>query len=212
MLIKEIAEIYHCCAATISFYLDKFGIKKRTTHPWTSELNRKLKKKYNNYDLSGEYGVGWTTNTNQEFYFDLEDYEKIKDICWYESDEGYIIGRIPDTEKIARMHNLVTGFPYVDHIKHKLYDNRKSQLRLANDKYNSMNRTKPANNSSGYKGVSWHTKSLKWQAYIGHNGKQECLGMFDNYEDAVNARKEAEEKYYKGWSYENSMNYESEEK
>ena len=36
-------------------------------------------KKYNRYDLSGEYGIGWTTNTNHVFYFDLEDYEKIKD-------------------------------------------------------------------------------------------------------------------------------------
>ena len=45
MLVKEIAEIYHCCTATISVYLDKFGIKKRIIRPWTSELNRKLKKK-----------------------------------------------------------------------------------------------------------------------------------------------------------------------
>ena len=33
-------------------------------------------KKSNIYDLSGEYGVGWTSNTNEEFYFDLEDYDK----------------------------------------------------------------------------------------------------------------------------------------
>ena len=42
----------------------------------------KCNKKYNKYDLSGEYGIGWTSNTNQEFYFDLEDYDKIKDYCW----------------------------------------------------------------------------------------------------------------------------------
>lgn len=211
MLIKEIAEIYHCCPDTIGKYLNKFGIEKRNTHPWASELNKMLKKKYNKYDLTGEYGIGWTTNTNQEFYFDLEDYDLIKNICWHETDEGYIVGPDRQTGKIIRMHNLVTGFDYVDHIKHNVYDNRKSQLRKANDKYNSRNRSKPVNNSSGCKGVSWHKKSMKWQAYIGINGKQEYLGMFDDYNDAVIARKTAEEKYYKEWSYDNSINYESEE-
>lgn len=38
-------------------------------------------KKYNVYDLSGEYGVGYTYQ-GEEFYFDLEDYDKIKDYCW----------------------------------------------------------------------------------------------------------------------------------
>ena len=41
-------------------------------------------KKSNIYDLTGEYGVGWTSNTNREFYFDIEDFDKIKDYCWYE--------------------------------------------------------------------------------------------------------------------------------
>ena len=36
------------------------------------------RKKYNDYDLTGEFGVGWTKNTNKEFYFDLEDYDLIK--------------------------------------------------------------------------------------------------------------------------------------
>lgn len=31
------------------------------------------------------------------------------------------------------------------------------------------------------------------------------LGRFDNFEDAVKVRKEAEEKYFGDWSYDNSM-------
>ena len=38
------------------------------------EIRSKIHKKYNQYDLSGEYGIGWTSNTNEEFYFDLEDF------------------------------------------------------------------------------------------------------------------------------------------
>ena len=46
--------------------------------------------KGNKYDLNREYGIGWTSNTNQEFYFDLEDYDKIKNYTWLETDSGYI--------------------------------------------------------------------------------------------------------------------------
>ena len=34
----------------------------------------KFLKQYNNYDLSGEYGIGYLFN-GEEFYFDLEDQE-----------------------------------------------------------------------------------------------------------------------------------------
>lgn len=40
----------------------------------------KMFRKYNTYDLSGEYGVGYTFK-DEEFYFDLEDYDLIKDYC-----------------------------------------------------------------------------------------------------------------------------------
>lgn len=46
----------------------------------TSAIQGKLNKKYNTYDLSGEYGIGYTSK-GEEFYFDLEDYDKIKDYC-----------------------------------------------------------------------------------------------------------------------------------
>ncbi len=36
----------------------------------TIKNNKTKKSKTNKYDLSGEYGVGWSTNTNEEFYFD----------------------------------------------------------------------------------------------------------------------------------------------
>lgn len=42
----------------------------------------KSRKRYNQYDLSGEYGIGYTSK-GEKFYFDLEDYDKIKDYCWH---------------------------------------------------------------------------------------------------------------------------------
>lgn len=52
-------------------------------------------------------------------------------------------------------------------------------------------------NKSGYKGVNWDKRSMKWRAQIMLKGKNHHLGLFNNKQDAINARKEAEEKYFK---------------
>lgn len=52
-------------------------------------------------------------------------------------------------------------------------------------------------NKSGRKGVMWLKNRNKWKAYIGFKGKQIHLGHYDDKEDAIKARKEAEEKYFK---------------
>jgi hypothetical protein len=64
-----------------------------------------------------------------------------------------------------------------------------------------------SNNKSGVTGVIWHRRSSKWRAFIRINGKQIELGLFDRFEDAVVARKEAEEKYFGEFSYDNSQSY-----
>ena len=55
------------------------------------ELASERLRKINQYDLSGEIGVGWTTNTNLEFYFDLKNFNKIKDYCWVSHKHGNTI-------------------------------------------------------------------------------------------------------------------------
>lgn len=156
--------------------------------------------------MSGPYGKGVTYNTGKEFLFDLEDYDKIKDICWSENNEGYMIGRDPATGKTVKMHDIIMDAKYVDHIAHNKNDNRKSELRLADDLHNSHNRKTQCNNISGHTGVCWKSREQKWYAYIKCNGKFISLGYYDNVEDAIKRRIEAENEYYKDWSYENSIN------
>ena len=50
-------------------------------------------------------------------------------------------------------------------------------------------------NTSGVTGVNWLKKNQKWRAYITVGDKQIHLGSFENKEDAIKARKEAEIKY-----------------
>lgn len=172
----------------------------------------KAGKKYNTYDLSGEYGIGYTFK-GEKFYFDLEDYDLIKDYCWYKTVQGYIVTTINKNKKTIalRMHRLVMGEPDmfydVDHVRGKntRNDNRKENLRIATHSQNMMNRGLPSSNKSGVTGVRKGYKRNTWDAYITANKKQIRLGTFNNFEDAVQARKEAEEKYFGEYSYDNSM-------
>lgn len=62
----------------------------------------------------------------------------------------------------------------------------------------SINRKKPIkSNTSGVTGVTWDKSKEKWMAQIVFKGKTYNLGRYLNKEDAVKARKEAEEKLHK---------------
>lgn len=168
------------------------------------EVASETMKKYNTYDLSGEYGIGYTIK-GEEFYFDLDDYDKIKDFYWYKNDDGYLLSYTRN--KTLRMHKLFVGGHYIDHINSNTSDNRKSNLRTATKSQNGMNRDLQSNNTSGNTGVYWNKRTSKWIAYITVNGEYIYLGSFNNFEDAVKARKVAEDEYFGEFSYDNSQSY-----
>jgi hypothetical protein len=106
--------------------------------------------------------------------------------------QGYQVIKVNGTQ--YRAHRLawlyVTGeMPeqQIDHINNHRSDNRFSNLRLASHSENMMNTSKFKNNTSGYKGVSWHKQAEKWQAKIQANGKRLSLGVFDTAIEAFNA-------------------------
>ena len=158
------------------------------------------RRKYNKYDLSGEYGIGWTSNTNKEFYFDLDDYDKIKGYCWREitnKNNGYheIVTRDFD-KKMIRMHWVICGKHY-DHADRNTFNNRKYNLRRANSMENARNYSKQKNNTSGFSGVSWDKQCSKWVAYINIEKKRKKIGRFKNKNDAIVARLKFEKEYFK---------------
>ena len=158
----------------------------------------KAKKKYNTYDLTGEYGIGWTSNTNQPFYFELQDYNIIKDLCWLESiDNGVhrLIAYNPQTKKHIRMHILL-GYKNYDHTDKNELNNLHNNFRECTHQQNDFNRGLYSNNTSGVTGVCWHKVCKKWKSAIMINGKSIHLGVFIDKEDAVKARLKAEAKYF----------------
>lgn len=58
------------------------------------------------------------------------------------------------------------------------------------------NKKVQSNNTSGVAGVSFHSAKGQWYARISFKGKSHSLGYYDNMEDAIAARKEAEEKLF----------------
>lgn len=165
-------------------------------------LSKELKKKYNTYDLSGGYGIGYTSK-GERFYFDLEDYDLIKDYCWCINKQGYVIARTIDGKRNTILfHRLL--FPnseVVDHIDHNTQNNQKGNLREVICQQNAMNHKMSKNNTSGVTGVSWSKVHNLWRARIHFKRKEISLGYYANFDDAVKARKEAEDKYYGEYKY-----------
>ena len=160
----------------------------------------KENKKSNIYNLTDyKYGVGFTSNTNKEFYFDLEDYEQIKNYCWSEriDKDGYssLIAWDCILQKTIKMHYLL-GFKKCDHKDRNLLNNRRINLRTATVSENARNRSVQKNNTSGVTGVNWYNQGNKWRAQIGYNKQIIYLGSFNDKEGAIKTRLMAELKYY----------------
>ena len=67
-----------------------------------------------------------------------------------------------------------------------------------------MNANMRSDNTSGTTGVSFNKRDNTWCASIQLNGEKITLAYFSDIKDAIKARHEAEEKYFKEWSYKNS--------
>lgn len=103
---------------------------------------------------------------------------------------------------VLRAHRVAWVLAYgewpeadIDHVNHDRADNRLRNLRKATRSENLRNTRLPPRNTSGVCGVSWSKKSAKWRADIHHDGKQRFLGHFDEFDDAVAARKAAERQF-----------------
>lgn len=157
-------------------------------------------KKYNSYDLTHDYGIGFTQK-NEPFYFDLEDYYKIKKYCWSKSKKGYLRANdLTKRNKVIFMHQLLCPCPkgmLVDHYNRNKADNRKSNLIPSTFAENIINKDILPTNTSGFIGVSRHNKTKKWRAYITCNKKYIFLGEFVSKEEALIARLKAEKTYFK---------------
>lgn len=160
---------------------------------YSREATSERSKKYNKYSICGDT-VTMIASNGKSFMIDKCDLETVKDYCWTFDNNGYVI-----SGRNVRIHRLIMNPPKgmtVDHINGDRSDNRRCNLRVCTQAQNSHNKHSSPLNKSGKIGVYLNKKSLKWIAQIGVNNKTIHLGTYENLDDAISARKEAEEKYY----------------
>ncbi len=84
----------------------------------------------------------------------------------------------------------------IDHINGVGVDNRWCNLREATRSQNMANNVKIKNNTSGYRGVSWHKNRNKYIANIRINNRLEYLGYYATPEKAAEAYNKAATEYF----------------
>lgn len=88
-----------------------------------------------------------------------------------------------------------------DHINHNTLDNTDSNLRNVTKLQNNINRGAQRNNKTGVAGVFVRGDSGKYRARLKFGGKCVLDKTFPILEQAIQARKEAEEKYFEEFAY-----------
>ena len=90
-----------------------------------------------------------------------------------------MIYRADGTRTLLSMHQLfLPEAKQIDHINRDGLDNRRINLRMCTPTQNQHNRGPMQGSSSKYKGVAWHKRRGKWQAYIKIGDKIRHLGVF----------------------------------
>jgi hypothetical protein len=147
--------------------------------------------------------------------------ERLKELLHYDPDTGVFVCRVKVRHRAVgsvvgtagtrgylqcnidgkpyKMHRLAWLYVYgswpncqIDHINHNTSDNRICNLRDVSCAQNHQNRSRRTKSASGFLGVTWHKRDLRWQAHIEVNGKPRYIGSFVGLADAVAARISAE--------------------
>ena len=153
----------------------------------------------------------------QSYLKEIFDYREDGNLIWKKpigkrSKHGEVAGHLKKSNgyicvgiktKTYYAHRLVWFWHYgflpnkdTDHINGIRTDNRVENLREATRSQNNMNKAKLVTNKSGIHGVHFSKAASKWTSQIKINGKTIHLGLFENINEAAEARKKAELEHY----------------
>jgi AP2 domain. len=130
---------------------------------------------------------------------DDADYEHLSKFKWYPNRrrsgnhyaDGYLMTKDREIIRVM-MHREILGLKkddprQVDHIDGNGLNNQRANLRFSGHAENLWNCKKQSNNKTGFKGVSFKKTHRKFVAQICKNGRNICLGLFDNADEAARA-------------------------
>lgn len=122
--------------------------------------------------------VGSITSNNYRSVYILGEKYLVHKLIWF-----YITGEYPDH--------------IVDHIDRNSLNNKWDNLRKSDKINNARNTNLYKTNTSGVMGVNFCNTHNKWKVRLRANGKRLSFGYYENLDEAVIARYNAERKY--GW-------------
>lgn len=171
---------------------------------------RGTNRKYNRYEEKEDYFIFYTSK-DEPFVVDKCDFEKVHKVCWCKNNSGYLTGCNAEEGGTLLLQRYLLDCPnnmVVDHKDGDRANNRRSNLRICTNSENRINKGIISTNTSGHTGIYWNKSRRKWIAQIGYGinektSKKKCiyLGSYDDIKDAIQAREDAEKKYYGEFSY-----------
>lgn len=143
---------------------------------------------------------------------DDEDYELLTRWKWYAHNPAdglwYALRNSRVCEgpprRTIRMHSVVLGRPWVDHVDGNGLNNQRTNLRACSHAQNQAN-SRGRGSTSKYRGVYWHKKGRKWQACITVKNKTLHLAWCDEEKEAARAYNEAALRYFGGFARVNDI-------
>lgn len=159
------------------YQLEKYG--KITDPSRTTTHDKNIIEKYNDH---AEIIIRNIDNIEiARALIDLEDVSKCEKYKWCLSN-GYVINT---GKNKTSLHRCVMGYKgdlEIDHINRNKLDNRKSNLRIVEKFINSTN-----NNAKCVRFDTGTHSSNKWIAEFSMYGTRHFVGLFENYDDAIEA-------------------------
>jgi hypothetical protein len=113
---------------------------------------------------------------------DADEYERVRKIVWTVSWSWTVQSFYGYNTRVGKLHRYILGLAKGDPRTgdHKdpsrTWDNRRRNLRIANDNQQVWNQRLRKDNKSGFKGVSWHRTMKQYRAAIRANGVCRVLG------------------------------------
>lgn len=153
------------------------------------------------------------------FIWNVQKGQRIKagDIAGTPQNRGSIVIKINGKQYLAhRLAWLYTHgeFPsrLIDHLDGDPSNNRLNNIRECTNSENLKNQSVSKRNTSGFKGVTFHKLSGKWQAGARLNGKRIHLGLYNTPEEASKVYNDFAKEHHGKFYRDTQLNYDNKSK
>ena len=153
------------------------------------------RRKKNEFSVSG--GTVTVPMRGGVMLCDKADWDGLSEYYWFIGKDGYPASCTDG--KFKKFHVLILDCPpgfERDHINGNRADNRRENLRVIPARANRFNKGMDSRNKSGHAGVFWYDRYKKYQVSITVKRKTVHLGYYEDYDEAVKVREEAEKQYF----------------